>query len=1845
MNYDSFLSSLEQFRPVEPKLDTTIDDDVYPYSDFGESDSEDSIEGTNLNLEWLQSKCQDISPSLGIEAHNLYSMILEMMKNESNVDVLNASLVDIIGYEHFDFLTEFTVKIKDIRSELDSNIGLDEQRRQQIIKENQEKAQRRNLQLQVRGADPKYPHVFRKPGLGGNILDITGQKYRLPEGTETIRTSTYREVFIPAPQPDKSLHPKKLIAIKELDNLCQKTFAKYDTLNTIQSLVYDIGYNTNENMLICAPTGAGKTDVALLTMLNTIKQFTVDGATQFDDFKIVYVAPLKALAAEIVEKMSSRLKWLGVRVRELTGDMQLTRAEINATQVIVTTPEKWDVVTRKSNDDSGLASKIKLLIIDEVHLLHEDRGAVIESLVARTLRQVESSQSLIRIVGLSATLPNFLDVAEFLKVNPQKGLFFFDNSFRPCPLEQIFLGCEGKRGTQKAMASITASAFDKLVEQLRLGRQVMVFVTSRAETYKTAMEFSKLAKESGCMDLFVPDQRSAMASRDMAKHRNNDMRDLYEFGFGMHHAGMLRSERNLTERLFLDGSINVLCCTATLAWGVNLPAAAVLIKGTQIYDSKQGGFVDMGISDVIQIFGRAGRPQFEKFGTGILVTSEDRLDHYLSLITNQYPIESKMQAKLADNLNAEISLGTVTNVQEGVNWLGYTYLYVRMRKAPLKYGLTRAQVEEDPHLGTHREKLIVEAARLLQDTQMIVFDEENSQSFISKEIGRIASDFYLLHTSVDVFNKLLLPNSSEDSVLATVAKSGEFDGVKARPEEEKELKSIVKNAYFKIKQNFDSPEGKTNALLQAYISQVRLTNNALSSDCFYVAQNAVRILRAIFLLALSRRWGLLALILLDLDKSMNRRIWPDRHPLLQFELTQPVIRQLESKNPSIEDMKVMSAGEVGDVIHNQGLGKKVAGYVAKFPLVTVLDAAVRPITSRVVRIELKLTGNFTWDPFYHNKAQYFWIWIQEDINDQEIVHSEKLIMTKENVHEIHAFDFAIPIGEPEPEQLIVRVLSDTWLGSESIVPLTFKHLVKPESHPIKTQLLNLRPLPVSALHNPVLEKHYRKKFDFFNPMQTMVFHSLYNTSTPVLLGSPTGSGKTVACELAVWGALRDQPNSKIVYIAPMKALVKERVQDWSRGICKTANLKLVELTGDTNPDPDLIRKANIIITTPEKFDGISRNWQTRKFVQAVSLIIMDEVHLLASDRGAILEMIVSRMNFVRQKVEHEVRLMGMSTAVANAGDMASWLGVRSNAGLFNFPSSVRPVPLEMYIDGFQEQTGFCPFMKSMNKPAFLAIKRHSPEKPVLVFVPSRRQTRLTAQDFIHLCGNEENPRKFLRMSDDELEIILTQIHDDTLRHSLQFGIAIHHAGLVDSDRAISHRLFAENKVQVLIATSTLAWGVNLPAYLVIVKGTQFYDKKIDKYKDMDLTDVLQMMGRAGRPGFDTSGVACVFTKQSTKAFYKYFLNIGFPVESSLHKFMEDHIGAEIAAKTITSRQGILDFLTWTFLYRRIHANPTYYGVENVNEWLVERVDKCLEELAKSGCITQFGNHDLMPTSYLQIASFYYLSHKTMRYFLENLKAGMKPLDVLKGLALASEYDELAIRHNEDLLNAELSESVDYHGSELGLRMVDPHVKAFLLVQANMKRAGLPIEDYIQDTTTVLDQAIRILQAMVDTVAEKGYFNSAHMIIRMLRCIKQGCDISDNMIRVFPGMWSTKSRKSLKNLRQSDFKGLGIPVEFSDDFTAAVRKIPHPKSVSKSAIELSPSRRPVYCPHFHKPQVESWFVIHEINGKVKSLERVQRPKKISAPEQGKMHVLNDTLDLEYMLQPSRPSSSEPENVNK
>ncbi|KAG5518305.1 hypothetical protein PMAC_003101 [Pneumocystis sp. 'macacae'] len=450
-------------------------------------------------------------------------------------------------------------------------------------------------------------------------------------------------------------------------------------------------------------------------------------------------------------------------------------------------------------------------------------------------------------------------------------------------------------------------------------------------------------------------------------------------------------------------------------------------------------------------------------------------------------------------------------------------------------------------------------------------------------------------------------------------------------------------------------------------------------------------------------------------------------------------------------------------------------------------------------------------------------------------------------------------------------------------------------------------------------------------------------------------------------------------------------------------------------------------------------------------------------------------------------------------------------------------------------------MASMNKPIFSAILDHSPNKPVLIFVSSRRQTRLTSQDLISYCGLEENPKRFLHLSDHKLNMILSQVKDESLKNALGFGIGLHHAGLTENDRKLSEELFINNKIQILIATSTLAWGVNTPAHLVIIKGTEFFDAKTQKYKDMDLTDVLQMLGRAGRPQFDTAGVAKIFVQDTKKSFYKHFLHTGFPVESSLHKVLTDHISAEIVNGIISSEQDAIKYLTWTYFFRRIYKNPTYYGLSNsssnnINIYLSKIINTSINDLITSNCIYRNENETLKATVFGSIASYYYISHKTIRNLLSKIKLEINFKNCLKLLSEASEFDELSVRHNEDIINKEISQKLPFKGEELSLPMWDPHIKTFLLIQAHLKHFNLPIIDYITDTTSVLDQSIRILQAYIDISAELGYLEACLEFISLMQYIKQARWPESPELSILPGV-NCENATNLQQISQTKLEFL------------------------------------------------------------------------------------------------------------
>jgi antiviral helicase SLH1 len=270
-------------------------------------------------------------------------------------------------------------------------------------------------------------------------------------------------------------------------------------------------------------------------------------------------------------------------------------------------------------------------------------------------------------------------------------------------------------------------------------------------------------------------------------------------------------------------------------------------------------------------------------------------------------------------------------------------------------------------------------------------------------------------------------------------------------------------------------------------------------------------------------------------------------------------------------------------------------------------------------------------------------------------------------------------------------------------------------------------------------------------------------------------------------------------------------------------------------------------------------------------------------------------------------------------------------------------------------------------------------------------------------------------------------------------------------------------------------------------------------------------------------------------------------------------------------------------------------------------------------------------------SYYYLSHHTIRYLVKHVKRDATFADALSWISHATEYDELPVRHNEDLINAELSKALPIPADDFGLPMWDPHVKSFLLLQAHFSRIDLPISDYVGDLNSVLDQSIRIVQASIDVLTELGYLSSCVKMINLLQAIKSARWPTDGPLSILPGVEPEREKKRLEHPKASPkmlveatsssptnlekaAKFAGVNPSGLKRFTDAVSRLPIVKldlgTVNAISLSLNMTRQNpakmqqqngirIFAPRYPKPQTEGFFVIlsYSSTDEVIALKRV------------------------------------------
>ncbi|ELW72636.1 putative ATP-dependent DNA helicase HFM1 [Tupaia chinensis] len=359
-------------------------------------------------------------------------------------------------------------------------------------------------------------------------------------------------------------------------------------------------------------------------------------------------------------------------------------------------------------------------------------------------------------------------------------------------------------------------------------------------------------------------------------------------------------------------------------------------------------------------------------------------------------------------------------------------------------------------------------------------------------------------------------------------------------------------------------------------------------------------------------------------------------------------------------------------------------------------------------------------------------------------------------------------------------------------------------------------------------------------------------STNMFIGNNAFSASKIGDSILKASSISVAFQSQGIQVAPIKALCSQRFDDW-KGKFGPIGLNCKELTGDTVMD-DLfeIQHAHIIMTTPEKWDSMTRKWRDNSLVQLVRLFLIDEVHAIKDEnRGPTLEVVVSRMKTVQslsQTLENTstvipMRFVAVSATIPNAEDIAEWLSDGERPAVcLKMDESHRPVKLRKVVLGFpcaSNQTEF-KFDLTLNYKIASVIQTYSDQKPTLVFCATRKGVQQAASVLV-------KDTKFILTVEQKqrLQKCACSIRDSKLRDILTHGVAYHHAGMELSDRKVVEGAFTVGDLPVLFTTSTLAMGVNLPAHLVVIKSTMHYVGGM--FEEYSETDILQMIGRAGRP--------------------------------------------------------------------------------------------------------------------------------------------------------------------------------------------------------------------------------------------------------------------------------------------------------------------------------------------------------------------------------------------------------------
>ena len=505
----------------------------------------------------------------------------------------------------------------------------------------------------------------------------------------------------------------------------------------------------------------------------------------------------------------------------------------------------------------------------------------------------------------------------------------------------------------------------------------------------------------------------------------------------------------------------------------------------------------------------------------------------------------------------------------------------------------------------------------------------------------------------------------------------------------------------------------------------------------------------------------------------------------------------------------------------------------------------------------------------------------------------------------------------------------------------------------------------------------------------------------LLLACPTASGKSLVAYLALLRAVRAGRTG--LYLVPLRALAQEKAEELER--FEPLGLKVGISMGDFDLPAEKLDKLDVLVATSEKADGLLRRGSP--WLDRLGVVVADEVHLMRDpERGPTLEVSLTRL----RRSYPDLQVVALSATVGNSEEVARWLRARHVA------SDFRPVPLKLgvYYDGritFTDLTGrdVPPPGESVPRLVRNAVAEGG---QALVFVNTRKASEQLAETLVPtvraLLSPEE--RGLARAAVDELGGVSDEETEGVRRLSalLPNGVAFHNASLTNAERRIVEHAFRDRVLKALVATPTLAAGINLPARRVIVRDTTRYDDRLGMQAPIPPTEVHQMLGRAGRPRYDPYGEALLVARSEDDEDRLMDSYLSAPPDDIVSRLAAEpalrmHVLALVASRAVATEDDLEGFFAATFYGQTLPLDELRFKVEAVREFL-EANDFLVP--GRRLTATPFG----ALTSELYLDP---LSAVVLRGVLERAPLGVGVFPLLAAVAATPDLPPLFLRRGEE----------------------------------------------------------------------------------------------------------------------------------------------------------------------------------------------------------------------------------------